>query len=218
MLILRHKPRMSWQRYQCRRYLRQISVCVGVAVISYIPLRWMIATLRSPTPQAILTLGGASSREAFTAEFAQSHPNLPIWISSGLPRPATQAIFQQAGVNPVRLHQDQRATDTVTNFTTMVDQLQRNHVEHVYLITSDFHLPRASVIGSLVLGSRGIRFTPIVVPSSEPQEESPLRILRDTARSIFWILTGHTGAGLRSEEAAYKLNNRIFGSNERRKP
>jgi uncharacterized SAM-binding protein YcdF (DUF218 family) len=218
MLIFRHKPRMSWRRYQSRRYLRQIIVWTGLILLSYIPVRMAIATLRSPSPQAILTLGGASSREAFTAEFAQTHPNLPIWISSGLSKPTTEAVFQQAGVDLARLQQDQQATDTVTNFTTIIDKLQQNHVEHVYLITSDFHVPRASVIGTLILGSRGIRFTPISVPSSAPQEESPLRILRDIARSIVWILTGHTGAGLRSEETAYKLNNRIFGSNERHQP
>lgn len=218
MLIFRHKPQMSWRRYQGRRYLRQIAIWTGLLLVGYIPVRLTIATLRSPSPQAVLTLGGASSREAFTAEFAQTHPNLSIWISSGLPKPTTEALFQQAGVDLNRLHQDQQATDTVTNFTTIVDKLQQDQVEHVYLITSDFHMPRAAVIGTLILGSRGIRFTPISVPSAAPQEESSLRVLRDTVRSLLWILTGRTGAGLRSEETAYELNNRIFGSNERRKP
>jgi hypothetical protein len=47
---------------------------------------------------------------------------------------------------------------------------------------------------ALVLGSRGIAFTPISIPSDRFVPESPLRILRDTGRSILWLTTGRTGA------------------------
>jgi uncharacterized SAM-binding protein YcdF (DUF218 family) len=211
------KTRMSWRRYQFRKYLRYFIVGSSTLLVGYIPLRLTIVTMQAPEPQAILTLGGATAREEFTAEFAQTHTDLKIWISSGLSEQDTAEIFQQAGVNFDRVQQDRKATDTVTNFTTMVHRLEQDRVQHVYLITSDSHMPRASAIATLVLGSRGIRFTPVEVPSQR-EAESPLRIGRDIFRSLLWIFTGQTGAGLRSEQATYKLNNRIFGSNERRKP
>jgi uncharacterized SAM-binding protein YcdF (DUF218 family) len=215
-IFFARRRRMSWRRYQFRKQLRRAIVVVGIALASYIPIRLSIATVQAPEPQAILTLGGATSREAFTAEFAQTHGDLKIWISSGLSKQDAAEIFNEAGVDFNRVRQDREATDTVTNFTTIVDQLQQQHVNHVYLITSDFHMARASAIATLVLGSRGIRFTPVPVPSQQT-EESPLRILRDMGRSLLWIFTGHTGSGMRSEQAAYRINNRIFGSNERRK-
>jgi len=44
-----------------------------------------------------------------------------------------------------------------------------------------------------VLGSRGISFKPVAVPSGrtpEPMEKA----LRDGARAILWLTTGYTGA------------------------
>jgi uncharacterized SAM-binding protein YcdF (DUF218 family) len=147
-------------------------------------------------PQAIIVLGGSSKnleREKFTAKFARQHPNLPILISGGSPPTFTRQVFAKAGINSQRLHLDYEAVDTVTNFTTLVDDLQARGVKNVYLITSDFHMRRACVIGEIVLGSRGIGFKPISVPSEntpEPIEKS----VRDGARALLWVATGYTGA------------------------
>jgi uncharacterized SAM-binding protein YcdF (DUF218 family) len=88
------------------------------------------------------------------------------------------------GIERNRLHLDRRAVDTVTNFTTLVDELQAQGIDSVYLITSDDHMRRARVIGEIVFGSRGIVIKPLAVPSRrkpEPIEKS----LRDGARAIF---------------------------------
>jgi len=69
-------------------------------------------------------------------------------------------------------------------------------LQHIYLITSDFHLTRARAIATIVLGSQGIVVTPLAVPSSGNKSESLLRVLRDCGRSILWILSGKTGASL----------------------
>lgn len=147
-------------------------------------------------PQAILVLGGSSSRlerEKFTAEFALEHPGLPIWISSGSPRDYTEQVFWEAGVGLDRLNLDYQAVDTVTNFTTLVDTLQQQGIHSVYLITSDYHMRRARIIGEIVLGSRGIHLKPVSVPSNQPQE--PLsKAIRDGSRAILWVTTGRTGA------------------------
>lgn len=144
-------------------------------------------------PQALLVLGGAIEREVFAAKFAQKHPQLPIWVSSGTNPEFAKWVFSEAGIESDRVHLDYRAVDTVTNFTTLVDELSDRGIESVYLITSDDHMRRAKIIGEIVLGSRGIRFKPVAVPSGrapEPVEKS----LRDGARAILWLTTGYTGA------------------------
>ncbi|HEY9810192.1 MAG TPA: YdcF family protein [Halomicronema sp.] len=146
-------------------------------------------------PQALLVLGGATDREKFAAQFAREYPNLEIWITGGSNSEYAEWVFSEAGVNLKRLHLDNRATDTVTNFTTLVDDLQARGIDSVYLVTSDYHIRRASIIGEIILGSRGITFKPMPVPSQE--EPEPIeKSIRDGARAILWVTTGHTGSSL----------------------
>ncbi|MGC1309755.1 MAG: YdcF family protein [Phormidesmis sp.] len=159
------------------------------------PIKLAIARQQAPVPQAIFTLGGGSDREQFTANFARQHPELDIWISTGVSPQLATDIFREAGIPISRLHLDYRAVDTVTNFTTMVQVFQQQKIQHVYLLTSDFHMKRAQAIAFLVLGSRGIAYTPISAPSGQPLE-SRLRVLRDRLRAILWLATGKTGAGI----------------------
>lgn len=146
-------------------------------------------------PQAILVLGGAPEREDFAAEFARQHSDLPIWISSGSNLEYTEDVFSQAGIDFNRLHVDRAAVDTVTNFTTLVDELKTQKISSVYLITSDYHMRRAQTIGEIVFGSRGIYLKLIPVPSQK--EPEPLqKTVRDGARAILWVTTGYTGSTL----------------------
>lgn len=144
-------------------------------------------------PQAMLVLGGSLQREKFAAEFARKYPELPIWVSSGSPKGYAERVFAKAGVNQNRLHLDYRAVDTVTNFTTLVDDLQARGIKSIYLITSDYHMRRARIIGDIVLGSRGINFKPISVPTGRAPEPIQ-KAIRDGARALLWLTTGHTGA------------------------
>lgn len=162
---------------------------------SIIPARLAIASYQSPYPQAILTLGGGSDREKFTAQFAKAYPSLEIWVSSGIPPEKARPIFRAAGIPDQRVHLDRRAVDTVTNFTSLVADFKSRQIQHLYLITSEFHMPRAKAIATLVLGSWGIAFTPISVPSGQ-ETESWFRILRDIARALLWLLIGRTGSSL----------------------
>lgn len=157
------------------------SFCVGFKSVQHIP----------SSPEALLVLGGHEERERYAAQLALQHPDLPIWISSGSPQGYAQKIFQNAGVESDRLHFDYRAKDTVTNFTTLVDQLKAQGIDSVYLITSENHMRRAKIIGDIVLRSRGIDFQPISVPSLNPPEPME-KTLRDGARAFFWLVTGRT--------------------------
>lgn len=146
-------------------------------------------------PEAILVLGGSVQREKFAAEFARQHPDLHIWVSSGTPKDFAERLFIKAGITLERVHLDYGALDTVTNFTTLADKLQGQGIRSVYLITSDYHMRRARVIGEIVLGSRGIVLKPVAVMTGKPSEPIE-KAIRDGARAILWVTTGRTGATL----------------------
>jgi uncharacterized SAM-binding protein YcdF (DUF218 family) len=142
--------------------------------------------------KAIFVLGGHEARERWAAKLAQQHPELPIWVSSGSPEGYAKRIFAKAGISSNRLHLDYRAKDTVTNFTTLVDDLKAKGIRQVYLVTSASHMRRAYVIGEIIFGSRGIEIEPIVAPSPSPPEAWD-KSIRDGARAILWLISGNTG-------------------------
>ncbi|MBW4662707.1 MAG: YdcF family protein [Chroococcus sp. CMT-3BRIN-NPC107] len=151
------------------------------------------------TPQAVLVLGGSSTkleRERVAAKLALQYPNLQIWVSSGSTNENyVTRVFAKAGISPQRLHLDYQAKDTVTNFTTLVDDFQSRGIKRVYLVTSDYHMRRARLVGEIVLGSRGIDLQPVVVQSKIVQETRS-KALRDGVRAVLWVVTGHTGSTL----------------------
>ncbi|NBD18224.1 MAG: YdcF family protein [Cyanobacteria bacterium] len=173
------------------RFIAKIVLLLFMVRLGVIPIQSAIIQHQTPQPQAIFVLGGGREREQAAAKFAQAYPQLPIWISSGSSPDWTKPHFQEAGIPLSRLHLDYCAVDTVTNFTCLIDKLKQQNIHHVYLLTSDFHLPRAQVIGFFVFGSRNIAITPIGIPS-RPQPEPWVDTLRDTFRSIIWIFTGRS--------------------------
>lgn len=164
---------------------------VSLALLFSISLKTLEGALRKP--QIVLVLGGAPEREVFAADFAKKHPDLPVWISSGSNPEYAEWVFSEAGIESKRVHLDYAAIDTVTNFTTLVDQFKAQGIKSIYLITSDYHMHRARVIGEIVLGSRDITFKTVAVPSNRPPEPIE-KVLRDAARSVLWVTTGQTGA------------------------
>ena len=117
-------------------------------------------------------------------------------------------IFQKSGIPEQKVNYDLCATDTVTNFTCTVDDFVAEDIQHIYLITSDYHMARSKVIATFVLGRRGIVVTPIDVKSKGHPSESWLRIIRDGIRSIMWLATGRSGASLNPRLKARKENNK----------
>ncbi len=166
---------------------------VGFLVTFWISYQQFAGSIESP--QALLVLGGAIEREVFAAKFARQHPHLDIWVSSGTNPEYAEWLFSQAGISQTRLHLDYDAVDTVTNFTTIVDKLKSQGITSVYLVTSDDHMRRAIVIGKIILGSRGISFKPLPVPSGRSPEPIE-KVIRDGIRGIVWLTTGYTGANL----------------------
>jgi uncharacterized SAM-binding protein YcdF (DUF218 family) len=160
-----------------------------------LPIAWMGYREIENTwiePQAIFVLGGEEGREIFAAKFARTHPNLPVWISSGAPSGYAKRVFKKAGVSTANLHLDYQAIDTVTNFTTVVDRFEAKGITSVYLVTSDDHMQRARAIGEVVFGSRGIKVKPVTFNSGRPSEPIQ-KTVRDSFRSILWLTSGYAG-------------------------
>jgi uncharacterized SAM-binding protein YcdF (DUF218 family) len=191
----RPRSRVCNSRLKWLKWLKWLVVgLIGVSTI--LPIRLAIGLHQAPLPQAIFVLGGDSDRMRFAAQFWHIHPHLAIWISDlAAYETENRQIFQQLNVPDIQVKFDGRATDTVTNFTSLVNVFSGQKLQHLYLITSDAHMRRARAIATIVLGSRGIVITPISVPSRY-KPESRGRVVRDCLRSLLWLVTGRSGAML----------------------
>ncbi len=195
---MRSRPTYSAESVSVRKQTRQkrrFPLWRSLALLLVLGIAFKEVRELTRSPQAVLVLGGAKEREKFAAQFAQEHPDLPVWVSSGSNPEYSEWVFAEAGIDPSRVHRDYQAVDTVTNFTTLVDDFKAQGIASVYVITSDYHMRRAWVIGEIVLGSRGIDFKTVEVPS-EQSSESLAKALRDGARAVLWVVTGDTGSAL----------------------
>lgn len=188
------------------RFLFLTITAIPFWVYSIVLLRLSVAYYQAPRPQAILMLGGDPTRPQFTAQFAKKDSSLDIWVSSGLPPEKVCPIFEEVNISKNRIHLNYEAVDTVTNFTTLIDDFKRHNIRHLYLITSDYHMPRAKAIATIVLGSQGIAFTPVAIPNERPTE-AWLFALLDSGRALFWLFTGYTGASLNAYFSYDQLEN-----------
>ncbi len=188
-----HSTSVPHQQRRRRRW-RLWNLLVPISPL-LLPIAWMGYREIENTwiePQVLFVLGGEEEREIFAAKFARTHPDLPVWISSGAPQGYAKRVFKKAGVAADNLHLDYRAIDTVTNFTTLVDRFEAKGITSVYLVTSDDHMQRARAIGEIVFGSRGIKVKPITFNSNRPSEPIQ-KTVRDSFRSLLWLTTGYAG-------------------------
>jgi uncharacterized SAM-binding protein YcdF (DUF218 family) len=139
----------------------------------------------------ILVLGGDADRERVAARLAR-HDGLPVVVSGGTnPEYARWLFEQREGLPASRLRLDYRATDTVTNFTSLADDLRRARIRHALLVTSSDHMQRALLVGRIVAGSRGIHLTPVAVPCGDLCEPEGRRLVwGDGLRALIWVVSG----------------------------
>ena len=141
-------------------------------------------------PQLIFVAGGFEYRERHAARLAREH-NLPVLVSGGLSADYGRALFFEEGVRAPQLSRDDRASDTLENFTTLLAELKQRQVRHLLLVTGVDHMPRASLVGHIVAGSRGIQVTPAPVDCGESCVwESPLKVAADALRAAIWVVSG----------------------------
>lgn len=144
-----------------------------------------------PPPQMILVLGGDASREAAAARLARQR-GLPVVVSGGSnPEYAHWLFEEQEGLPAHQVQLDYRAHDTLSNFTSLVDDLRRARIRHALLLTSSDHMDRALLVGRIVAGSRGIHLTPVAVPCGDRCfPEGRRKVWGDGARAALWVATG----------------------------
>ena len=144
-----------------------------------------------PQPQMILVLGGDVAREQAAAELARQQ-GLPVVVSGGSNPEYAQWLFaQREGLPREQVLLDYRAQDTVSNFTSLVDELRQARIRHALLVTSSDHMERALLVGRLVAGSRGIHLTPVTVSCGGRCQREPRRkVWFDGLRSVLWVLSG----------------------------
>eukprot|EP00928_Gymnodinium_smaydae_P009076 TRINITY_DN13351_c0_g1_i2.p1 TRINITY_DN13351_c0_g1~~TRINITY_DN13351_c0_g1_i2.p1 ORF type:complete len:357 (+),score=62.62 TRINITY_DN13351_c0_g1_i2:30-1073(+) len=114
---------------------------------------------------------------------------------------------------------DREAIDTLANFTTFLDFVQRHRpcivggspvksldvvlVLLQYPIDTAYHVPRARAVAAVVLGSRGMSFAVTVARPTDVEEGSLMEVrataetlrrrARDVIRAVCWIFTGCSG-------------------------
>lgn len=93
----------SSDRRKCKKNGLLALAALILVMLLFIPVQLAIAYHQAPQPQAILVLGGGEDREECAAQFAEFHPALKIWVSSGSPPNKSRAIFQNAGIADSRV-------------------------------------------------------------------------------------------------------------------
>ena len=151
---------------------------------------------RSSPAEVLLVLGGSETRELACAALHSGEALLVL--SSGAATPEECAAA--AGIDLRRVVVDRRAVCTVTNFTSIVTDLEKAGCRSVVITTSPSHMRRAFLVGCVCLGSRGIRCERRCCRDDDdpegPRQESTLRVLRDLLRSALWLLAGWDGGGV----------------------
>ena len=144
-----------------------------------------------PTPQMILVLGGDVAREREAAALA-ARQGLPVVVSGGSnPEYAHWLFEQRQGLPSHQVQLDYRARDTLSNFTSLVDDLRQARIRHALLVTSSDHMDRALLVGRIVAGSRGIHLTPVPVSCADLcQPEGRRKVWGDGLRAAVWVLSG----------------------------
>jgi uncharacterized SAM-binding protein YcdF (DUF218 family) len=144
-----------------------------------------------PPPQLILVLGGDVAREQRAAELARDR-GLPVVVSGGSNPEYAQWLFEQRqGLPREQVQLDYRARDTLSNFTSLVNDLRRARIRHALLVTSSDHMDRALLVGRIVAGSRGIALTPVPVACGDQcQPEGRRKVWGDGLRAGLWVLSG----------------------------
>ena len=145
-----------------------------------------------PPAQMILVLGGDVARERTAAALA-ARQGLPVVVSGGSnPEYAHWLFEQRQGLPPHQVQLDYRARDTLSNFTSLVDDLRQARIRHALLVTSSDHMDRALLVGRIVAGSRGIQLTPVAVPcGNHCLPEGRGKVWGDGLRAALWVVSGH---------------------------
>jgi uncharacterized SAM-binding protein YcdF (DUF218 family) len=165
----------------------------------------------------IIHLGGNPTRVYETIQTARDNPSALIIVSSeGNPVWVDQQL-QAAGISRDRYVFDFNAWDTVTNFTETKRWVMQQRPQSLFVVTSQFHMPRSETIAHCVFWKEGVKVVSCPAPDDAPRTESWQLVLSDAVRALVWRLTGilwfdaKTKAdrmpGISQEKASAEVNN-----------
>ena len=178
------------------RFARRIAigfVLLGVVIGGYRIVLWYAAS-REPL-SAIVVPGGGIQRELAAAQLSRGLSNLPIVVSSGSLLPCLYHIFVVENELPwSRIVVDFRATDTFSNFTSLVPLLTSHHYRNVLVVTSERQLTRTRALAGIIFGTAGIAFEVLTIPGGSSNETAGKTLL-DAIRALGWVALGDSVAG-----------------------
>lgn len=181
--------RRLWRpRYRCLRWLWLVILAGGM--IWFSSLATQLYRHAQQPPDAVLVLGGSIRREIVVADAVAQGSDLPVLISHGATPPCTRLVFDRVAAPIDQVWLETCAESTFDNYRYSLPTLQQWGVQHVVVVTSPTHLPRAQWLAQILLGSHGIwvemqLVEEIGIPANV---ENPLKTLLDVGRSLGWAI------------------------------
>lgn len=160
---------------------------------------------------AILVLGGSIRREMYVAEYVAEQiaqpgredgqtrnqttassglHQVPILVSKGSKPPCIRILFERVAASLENVWLEDCAQSTFDNYRYSVPILSSWTTQHVKVVTSSTHLPRAQWLAQIILGSHGIWVDmDLVEETGVPGNvERPIKTGVDVMRSLLWAM------------------------------
>ena len=140
----------------------------------------------------ILELGGNTARLNTVVQLAKQYPDAKIIISSEGSPDYVVGFFDSNSISRNRYIFDFHAWDTVTNFTETKSLVRSYCPSKIFVVTDNFHMPRAVVIAKAVYWLSGIAINAVPYMGGEPHDPEPESLVNyDRFRAWLWRLTGY---------------------------
>jgi uncharacterized SAM-binding protein YcdF (DUF218 family) len=138
----------------------------------------------------IIHLGGDATRVYETIQTAKNNPSALIIVSSEDNPVWVDQQLQAAGISRDRYVFDFNAWDTVSNFTETKRWVMQQRPRKLFVVTNQFHMPRAETIAHCVFWKNGVEVVACPMADRTPRSEGWPLVLADVARALIWRLTG----------------------------
>ena len=137
----------------------------------------------------ILHLGGRFDRVYHTLELAKANPAALVIISSEIDPVSIRRMCLDAGLK--NIYFDYRCWDTVSEFTRFAGLFHRMRVKRLHVVTDQFHIERAMVIGRTVFKGGSMRVLDARSHTEDKGRVEPKsQVRKDWFRSAVWYYTG----------------------------
>ncbi len=173
----------------------QVLKRILIGAIAFI-LAWLLALginllqHRQQPVDAVLVLGGSITREIYVAETVAQKTSVPILISRGSQPPCIRLIYERVDAPLDTTWLEDCAQSTFDNYRYSLPILQSWQAQHVQVLTSASHLPRAAWLARILLSSHGIWVEMVTVPERgmPGNVETPIKTGLDVGRSLIWAI------------------------------